>query len=740
MSDSRISGLYRKSISERIELLRERGYLDSKMSAMLSGGLPLLPVRNADRMIENVVGVFGLPLAVAPNFLVNGQDYLVPMVVEEPSIVAGVSGAAKLFRDSGGFTVTGSEPVLIGQIQVSDVIAPDQYIQRLETAKSALIEFANKLQPSLVARGGGVRGIEFLQHELEGGEPIVVVHLHVDTRDAMGANVVNTLCEALGPEIERVAGGRVGLRILSNLADASLVIARGTVPLSALDANANTALTIRDGIVRANRFALADPYRAATHKKGIMNGLDAVAIATGNDWRAIEAGAHAYAAKKGRYRALTDWFVGDAGDLCGALKLPLKPGIVGGSLQSNPGAALGLAISGVTSSTELAELMGAVGLAQNFAALKALVSSGIQKGHMRLHARSVAASAGIPDEIFADVVEAMIESGEIKIRKAQELKDVHASSTVPQLLRDRDDAAAGKVILFGEHAVVYDRHALAIPIDRAVAADIEEGQHGVRLAIADWGIQQEWSAGSTGLDGAAAIVDLILRELGCTTRDIDLTVNARIPLGMGLGSSAALAVAVIRAAAKFLNMSPTDADVNELALKCETVTHGTPSGIDNHVATFAKPILFCKGDASGPTVVELNEPLPLVVAASHTRGNTKSLVSGVRERYENNKSLYAGIFNSIDEIALAGIEALGASDYGRLGELMNVCQGLLSAIGVSSPDIEQMTGIARSAGAVGAKLTGAGGGGSIIALCPGKTDAVSCALANAGYKIIQTQI
>lgn len=737
MTDSRISGLYRKSISERIQALEERGYLDAKMSAMLSGGLPLLPATNADRMIENVLGVFGLPLGVAPNFLVNGQDYLVPMVVEEPSIVAGVSGAAKLFRDSGGFTVTGGEPVLIGQIQVSDVAAPDQYVKRLESAKSAFIEFANKNQPGLVARGGGVRDINVFQHKLEGGDSIVVLHLYVDTRDAMGANVVNTLCETLGPEIERVAGGTVGLRILSNLADESLVIASGRVPLSALDVDADTARSIRDGIVRANRFALADPYRAATHNKGIMNGIDAVAIATGNDWRAIEAGAHAHAVTNGQYRALTDWSVGDGGELCGKLSVPLKPGIVGGSLQSNPGAVLGLAISGVTSSTELAKLMGAVGLAQNFAALKALVSTGIQKGHMRLHARSVAASAGVPDEIFADVVNALIESGDIKVRKAMELKVDLGSNTAPQLLRDRDDAAAGKVILFGEHAVVFDRHALAIPVERAVAADFDEGRQGVRLAIDDWGIQEAWKVGSAGLDGAAAVVDLILRELGCKLRDIDITVTARIPLGMGLGSSAAFAVAVIRAAAKFMNKTPSDSDVNDLALQCEVITHGTPSGIDNHVATFATPVLFRKGDDAGPTVIPLNEPLPLVIATSHTRGNTKSMVSGVRERYESNKSLYAGIFNSIDEIALAGAEALKAADYGTLGELMNVCHGLLSAIGVSSSDLEQMTGIARSAGAVGAKLTGAGGGGSIIALCPGKTEDVSCALADAGYRITQ---
>jgi len=736
VSNSQISGLYRKSIDERIDALSERGFLDPAMSEMLRSGLPLLPRTNADRMIENVVGVFGLPLGVAPNFLVNGKDYLVPMVVEEPSIVAGVSGAAKLFRDSGGFNVTGGEPILIGQIQVSDVEDPDEYIGRLETARASLVGFANKLQPNLVTRGGGVRDIEFLKVELEDGESIVVLHLHVDTRDAMGANVVNMLCESLGSEIERIAGGHVGLRILSNLADQSLVVARGHVPLIALDADADSARSIRDGIVRANQFALADPYRAATHNKGIMNGIDALALATGNDWRAIEAGAHAYAAAKGRYRALTSWSVADNGDLLGVLTVPLKPGIVGGSLQSNPGATLGLAVCGVTTSTELAELMGAVGLAQNFAALRALASSGIQEGHMRLHARSVAVSAGVPHEIFEDVVSAMIESGEVKIWKAQELTEDLTNRVAVHTAPGAGSAAAGKVILLGEHAVVYDRHALALPIDAAVAAAVKDGEQGIRLTIPDWDIQQYWTVGDDSLNGAAAIVELILRELDCARHDIDIDVNARIPLGMGLGSSAAFAVAVIRAVGKYMNVRMPDDDVNELALKCEKITHGTPSGIDNHVATFAKPILFRKGGDSKSEVIKLEEPVPLVVAASGARGNTKTMVKGVRRRYQNDESLYSNLFDNIDDIVLAGAEALKASDYERLGNLMNVCHGLLSALGVSSPELERMVGIARSAGAIGAKLTGAGGGGSIIALCPGKVKIVSRALASAGFRII----
>ena len=372
-------------------------------------------------MIENVVGVFGLPFAIAPNFLINRKDYVVPMVVEEPSIVAGVSGAAKLFRHRGGFSVTSTESLLIGQVQLTNVEDPDQALQSLDDAKESLTEFANSLQPNLLARGGGVRDIELFKHRLSSGEWIVVLHLLVDTCDAMGANVVNTLCEGIACRIEEICGATVGLRILSNLADRALVTARGEIALELLARDGHAAEEVRDAIVRANDFANVDPYRAATHNKGIMNGIDAVAIATGNDWRAIEAGAHAFAVRDGAYKSMTNWSVSRNGDLFGEITLPLKVGIVGGSLESNPGAKLGLKICGASSATELAAVIASAGLAQNFAALNALASDGIQKGHMSLHARSVAVAAGVPDEVFDQVVSRMISSGDIKTWKAAAL-------------------------------------------------------------------------------------------------------------------------------------------------------------------------------------------------------------------------------------------------------------------------------------------------------------------------------
>jgi hydroxymethylglutaryl-CoA reductase len=383
VNDSQISGLYRLDIGRRIDRLAERGLLSPADAAALREGRHVLLPPQADKVIENVIGVFGLPFAIAPNFIVNGIDRLAPMVVEEPSIVAGLSFAAALARRSGGFHAHCDESLLAGQVHLTDVAD---------------------------ARGGGVRDIEVRRLSLPGGDTALAVHLLVDTRDAMGANLVNTICEAVAPRIAEICGGKVAMRILSNLADRSIVTARVSYATAQLAVDDLDGETVRDAIVMASDIAAADPYRAATHNKGIMNGIDAVAIATGNDWRAIEAGAHAYASIDGNYRPLARWRVGDDGELVGEIRIPLKLGIVGGTVAANPAAALGLRIAGVNSATELAELMASVGLAQNFAALRALATSGIQKGHMRLHARSVVAAAGVRGDRFDEVVERLVDS------------------------------------------------------------------------------------------------------------------------------------------------------------------------------------------------------------------------------------------------------------------------------------------------------------------------------------------
>jgi hydroxymethylglutaryl-CoA reductase len=727
------------SIDERVRSLADRGFLSAADSQALLDGEPMLPPKTADRMIENVIGVFGLPLGVATNFLVNGKDYLVPMVVEEPSIVAGVSSAARIVRDNDGFTVTSTDPILIGQVQLVGIDDPDKAVQSMFAARAELLDIANRLQPNLEARGGGAQELEFYKYRLPDGDWTVVLHVLVDTRDAMGANIVNTMCEGLAPRLEELCGGNAVLRILSNLADRSMVSARTEISLASLAGGTFSGEFVRDGIVLANDFANADPYRAATHNKGIMNGIDALAVATGNDWRAVEAGAHASAVRNGAYRSLTSWSVAANGDLVGELSIPLKVGIVGGSLSSNPGARTALAITGVDSASELAELMAATGLAQNLAALRALVADGIQKGHMRLHARSVAAAAEVPDHLFDQVVGGMIASGDIKISKARELADEGVPEQPAPLQNAASGRACGKVILLGEHAAVYDRHALALPLPDAVSVEIAAREAGMKLSVPDWDIADDWVADGSVPEGAAAVITLIMKELDVGDRGFDIRVSSQIPIGMGLGSSAAFAVAAIRAFCALLGLNKSEPEIDRLAFRCERLTHGTPSGIDNNIATFGEPVLYSRGSGTRTRPIALAGVPPLVIAASGVRASTRDVVAAVRQRYENNEALYTTIFDEIDEISIAGAAALRDGNYALLGSLMNVCQGYLNAIEVSTPELETMIHLAREAGAVGAKLTGSGGGGSIVALCPGKVGEVAAALEAGGYKIFSME-
>ena len=730
MSGSRISGMHRLGVAERIDELRRAGFLSDADAELLRQGRHVLVPAGADRMIENVIGVFGLPLAVAPNFLVNGRDYIVPMVVEEPSIVAGSSFAALLARQTGGIRADGEESLLGGQVHITGVPDTEAALAALAAARPELLSIANAVHPRLAERGGGVRDIEARVLRLPGGESAIAVQLLVDTADAMGANLVNTLCEALSGRLAEICGGEAALRILSNLSDRSVVTARVRYALASLATRDFDAEAVRDGIVRASDIARADPYRAATHNKGIMNGVDAVAIATGNDWRAIEAGAHAFAAAAGAYRPLSTWSVDEAGDLVGELRLPLKVGVVGGTTKSNPAVGLALRIAGVESAAELAGLMAAAGLVQNFAALRALATAGIQDGHMKLHARSVAQAAGVPEERFDEVVEALVASGEIKQWKAEELLAA-APETTPQGAAGR---AAGKVILLGEHAVVYGSHALALPIPGAVTARVSAGGSGSTITIPEWGIDSRVDA--TDSTGIGPAVLLIMREFGVEEGSFRVELHSSLPRAMGLGASAAFAVALARAFAGELGLDLDDEAINAIAFKCETLAHGTPSGIDNTLATYSRPLLFRKDEGLELEALELSELPPVVIACSHTPGLTREQVARVRERRERNPERLDAIFAEMGRLSRDGAEALRAGDYERLGELMNIGQGLLNAIGVSTAELEGMVELARAAGASGAKLTGGGGGGSIVALCPGTEGPVQHALQAAGYRTI----
>jgi len=418
LSSSAISGMRTLSPAERRHAIAQATSLPPEsLAPLFSAGA--LPHTVADGMIENVLGTFELPLGVATNFIVNGREYLVPMAVEEPSVVAAASYMAKLARPHGGFQVSTTAPIMRAQIQVLGLSDPHGARARLLRHRAEIIATANSKDTVLVGLGGGCKDIEVHLFPDTPIGPMLVLHLLVDVRDAMGANAVNTMAEMLAPRIEAITGGTVRLRILSNLADRRVVTANLRLPVAALDTAALTGADVAQGIVEACTLALIDPYRAATHNKGIMNGIDPVVLATGNDWRAIEAGAHAYAARNGRYSALTTWELAADGHLVGTLEMPMAVGIVGGATRTHPGAQAALQLMGINSAEELGHVIAAVGLAQNMAALRALATEGIQRGHMRLHARNIAITAGATGADIARVADAIVAAGDITVAHAR---------------------------------------------------------------------------------------------------------------------------------------------------------------------------------------------------------------------------------------------------------------------------------------------------------------------------------
>ena len=411
---------YQQNLSERLATLAANSDLtpEDLNAYQKNGGLN---AETANAMVENVVGLYSLPLGIAQNFVVNGRNVLVPMVIEEPSVIAGVSFMAKLAKASGGFEAGMTSQEMIGQLQVLDLPDPQAAAENVLSHKDELLQAVSNFHPSIQKYGGGPRDLQVrILLETEVGA-MLIIHLIVDVRDAMGANIINSMLEFLAPKIEDLTGGRVHLRILSNLADRRLAWARVRVACQDLEFGDYSSEKVRDGILEAWAFAEADPYRAATHNKGVMNGIDAVVLATANDWRAVEAGAHAYAARTGQYRSLTRWSKAENGDLLGFIELPMALGIVGGATKVHPTAKANLKLMGVKSVEELGGIVAAVGLAQNLAALRALATEGIQKGHMSLHARQVALSAGAKPEQVEAIASQLVVENNIKIARALEI-------------------------------------------------------------------------------------------------------------------------------------------------------------------------------------------------------------------------------------------------------------------------------------------------------------------------------
>lgn len=413
MKSSRISGYYKLTPEERLEKVRKFANLEEKEVKAIAG--VGLSTEQAERMIENFIGTLELPIGIATNFLIDEKDYLVPMAIEEPSVVAAASNAAKMARVKGGFTTSATEPVMIGQIQLTGIRDPHSAKMEILRIKDKIIDKANEQDPILVKFGGGCKDIEVRVIDTKLG-PMVITHLLVDCRDAMGANAINTMAEAVAPMLEDITGGNVYLRIISNLAKFRLARARAV-----FDKDVIGGEEVVDGILNAYAFAEADIFRCSTHNKGIMNGITAVTLATGNDTRAIEAGAHSYAAINGGYKPLTTYEKNKDGDLVGTIEVPVAAGLIGGATAVHPVAKASVKILGIKTASELSRIIATVGLAQNFAALRALATEGIQRGHMNLHARNIAAMAGAAGDEINKVAELLVKSKKVRMDKAKEI-------------------------------------------------------------------------------------------------------------------------------------------------------------------------------------------------------------------------------------------------------------------------------------------------------------------------------
>jgi len=718
---SRIPGFYRLPVERRLAHLQRGFNLTDEQIAELREGRTLR-IEHAVNMVENAVGVLGVPLGIALNFVVDEVEYLVPMAIEEASIIAAASKAALMIRAGGGFRTTVDEPIMIGQIQVLELEDPELAAQLVLQRKDEIIRQANLANPRMVKRGGGVRDIE--TRIVDGGDTVgrmLIVHLLVDVREAMGANMINYACEAAGPVVEEITGGRVHLRILSNLADRRLARAEFSLPFEFLRTDEMSGESVAKRMVEAGEFAWSDPYRATTHNKGIFNGIGATAVALGQDWRAIEAGGHAFAARDGQYRSLTRYWIHE-GSLCGSIELPMQVGSVGGALNSHPGVRTLRTISGVRNAREIASLFAAVGLAQNFAACLALSTVGIQKGHMALHARSVAISVGVPPELVEDVTAEMIRRGDVKVAVAEEIFQSMQETVTVKLQGDNlpiDSYAPGKVVLFGEHATVYNYPGITAAIDIGMTIRVLRDSDGPRFLNPHF--HQVFSAPESDQDIRlfSQAVDVALDHYSMQREPIAIQIDSQLVPGMGLGSSAAFSAALISALRKYRGSDgrlTLAGNMFEDVQRLEQIFHGHPSGMDAATVLSDGVIWFRKGPPREIVPIHLPHPMAGLVVLVEPGARTIDMVRQVKQSRDLNPKRVGTILDEIGQLTSDAGIALGLGDEVEVGRLMFRDHDLLARLGVSTPKLDRAVSHLLDAGVLGAKLTGSGGGGAVVAL------------------------
>lgn len=718
---SRIPGFYLLSVEQRLTLLKQDYSLTDEELAFFRHG-SAIKAESAVNMIENAIGSIGVPLGLAPNFLINGRDYLIPMATEEPSVVAAASRAARLIRAGGGFIARSDQSVMIGQIQLVDLPDVEKAVHSLHRRKGEILKAVDDLLPRMKERGGGAVDIETRIIGDNYSGTMLIVHILIDVCDAMGANVINGVCERVGPHIEKITGARANMKILSNLADRRLARAEFAIPVSILEQDDLSGAEVAARLVQASRWARLDPYRAATHNKGIFNGIAAVALAFGLDWRAIEAGGHAYAARDGVYRGLTEYRI-EQNVFYGTIELPLQVAWTGETSCHRPDIRALKKIIGVASARELAGVLAAVGLAQNLAACLALCTEGIQRGHMALHARYVAAGAGIPGSDIEQVASEMIRSRRVHIDAAADIYDrlqnhqkqmVHKNEILARTF------APGKVILFGEHAVVYGYPSIVTALEQGTRLEIRRDKNGPRLLHPSLKASSMPFCDDNDYRYFSQAAHLALTGYNLVKEPMEIWVESDLVPGVGLGSSAAFSVALCRAFAEIseIGQSTGGPDLREMVHLLETVFHRNPSGADAAAILEQNAVWFQKGQPNTIAPVQSQkECLGMVCVVDEPR-RTAEMVATIEQARKRNKVFVDGIFDDIGDVTVDAALALRDGQIEKLGRLMVRNHELLARLDLSTPRLDRAVANLLDMGLPGAKLTGAGGGGAVVMILP----------------------